>query len=66
MTTVTEIKDAVLALPEDQFKEFSSWFDEYEEQHWDRQIERDQKSGPLRGLMEKTRSDFEAGKCNRL
>ena len=66
MATVTEIKEAVQALPEDEFEEFSSWFDEYEETHWDRQIERDQKSGPLRDLMEKARSDFEAGKCGRL
>ena len=66
MTTVKEIKQAVQALPEDQLEEFSSWFDEYEEAHWDRQIERDKKSGPLRELMEKAQSDFEAGKCRRL
>lgn len=61
MTTVTEIKDAVAALQEDQFEEFSSWFDEYEERRWDRQIERDQKSGPLHDLMAKARDDFKAG-----
>ncbi|NQT51495.1 hypothetical protein HQ576_05565 [bacterium] len=66
MTSVNEIKKAVQALPEDQFVEFSSWFDAYEEKHWDRQIERDQKSGPLRDLMEKARADFKAGKCSRL
>ena len=66
MTTVAEIRDAVLALPEGQFNDFSSWFDEYEEQRWDQQIERDQKSGPLRDLMEKARSDFKADKCSRL
>jgi len=66
MTTVTDIKKAVQALPEDQFDLFSSWFDEYEEKHWDQQIAQDQKSGPLHDLMEKARSDFEAGKCNRL
>ena len=66
MATVKEIKQAVQDLPEDQFEEFSSWFDEYEEARWDRQIERDQKSGPLRELMDKARSDFEAGKCRRL
>ena len=66
MTTVAEIRDAVLALPEGQFNDFSSWFDEYEEQRWDQQIERDQKSGPLRDLMEKARADFKAGKCSRL
>ena len=66
MATVAEIQDAVRALPEKEFEAFSSWFDEYEEEHWDRQIERDQKSGPLRDLMEKARADFEAGKCSPL
>ncbi|MBI3987764.1 MAG: hypothetical protein HY343_12635 [Lentisphaerae bacterium] len=66
MTTVAEIRNAVLALPDKEFEAFSSWFDEYEEERWDRQIERDQESGPLRDLMEKARADFEAGKCTRL
>ena len=66
MTTVAEIQEAVQSLPEDQFDQFSSWFDSYEEEHWDRQIERDQETGPLRDLMEKARADFEAGKCSRL
>jgi len=66
MTTVTEIKDAVRALPEDQFEDFCSWFDAYEEEHWDMQLERDQKTPPLRDLMEKARADFKAGKCIRL
>jgi hypothetical protein len=66
MTTVAEIEEAVRALPEEQFTTFSSWFEEYEEQRWDREIARDQKAGPLRDLMDKARSDFAAGKCNRL
>jgi hypothetical protein len=66
MTTAAEIKNAVLTLPEKEFEAFSSWFEEYEDEHWDRQIERDQESGPLRDLMEKARADFEAGKCTRL
>jgi hypothetical protein len=66
MTTVAEIQSAVRTLPDEQFKVFSSWFDKYEEEHWDRQIEDDQKSGPLRDLINKARSDFEAGKCGSL
>ena len=66
MTTVRESKKAVQALPEDQLVEFSSWFDAHEEKRWDRQIERDQRSGPLRDLMEKARADFKAGKCSPL
>ncbi len=66
MNTVAEIQEAVRGLPEEQFDAFSSWFEQYEEQRWDRQIERDQKSGALRSLMEKARADFEAGKCTPL
>ncbi len=66
MTTVAEIKQAVLALPEEEFATFSSWFDKYEDERWDRQIERDQESGPLRALVDKARADFAAGKCARL
>ena len=66
MTTISEIQAAIRALPEKDFEAFSSWFDQFEEERWDRQIERDQKSGPLRDLIEKSRSDFAAGKCKRL
>ncbi|MCX7012503.1 MAG: hypothetical protein NTW86_08075 [Candidatus Sumerlaeota bacterium] len=53
-------------LREEEFDAFSSWFNQYEEERWDRQVEQDQKSGPLRSLMEKARADFEAGKCRPL
>ena len=49
MTTIIEIQEAVRALPEEEFREFSSWFDEYEEERWDRQIERDQNVGTVAG-----------------
>jgi hypothetical protein len=66
MNTITEIQCAVQALPESQFKAFSLWFEKYEEERWDRQIECDQKSGPLHDLMKNARLDFEAGKCTQL
>ena len=66
MANVAEIQDAVRALPEREFEAFSSWFDQYEEERWDRQLERDQLAAPLRTLMDKARADFEAGKCTRL
>jgi hypothetical protein len=62
MTTVNEIQEAVRALAEQDFEAFASWFEQYEEERWDRQIERDQKSGALRSLMQQARADFEAGK----
>jgi hypothetical protein len=59
MTTIVDIQEAVRALPEEEFSAFSSWFDQYEEERWDRQIERDQKSGPLRSLMEKAQNAWQ-------
>ena len=66
MTTVTEIKSAVKALPDKDFNSFSSWFDKIEEEHWDRQIAKDQKSGPLCDLMTEALVDYRAGKCSPL
>ena len=66
MTTVSEIQNAVRALAEEEYQVFSSWFEQYEEERWDRQIEGDQRSAPLRDLMDKARADFAAGKCTRL
>ncbi len=66
MQTVAEIKKAVTTLPEDQYEEFSAWFADFEEKRWDRQIEKDQTSGPLRDLMDKARVDFKSGECNRI
>ena len=66
MTTLVAVQEAVRALPEEEFDAFSSWFERYEEERWDRQIERDQKSEPLRSLMEKTRADFPASSVRSL
>jgi len=61
MSTIPDIQEAIRSLPDEDFGEFSSWFEQYEEERWDRQIERDQRSGPLRSMMEKAQADFEAG-----
>ena len=48
--TVTEIKQAIAALPEAEFAELTAWLDELCERDWeawDRQIEADSKAGKL-------------------
>jgi hypothetical protein len=62
MTTIADIQQAVQSLPDEEFGLFRSWFDQYREERWDRQMERDHEAGPLRSLMEKARADFEAGR----
>ena len=66
MTTVADIKKAVRALPEKEFSSFSSWLDNLEDARWDKQIENDQKSGPLCDLMNEAMEDYKAGKCKPL
>lgn len=66
MSSIAEIKNAVKALPEKELSSFSSWFGRFEEELWDNQIEKDQKTGPLRDLIEEAAVDFKAGKCSPL
>jgi hypothetical protein len=66
MTTVPDIQAAIQSLGDDEFDAFSSWFEQYEEERWDRQIARDQGAEPLRSMMEKARADFRAGKATPL
>lgn len=67
MTTMIDIQKAVQSLPEADFLAFSSWFDDYEETRWDRQIESDQRTAePLLALMERAKDSYRAGQCKSL
>ncbi len=45
MTSVAEIKQAILSLSEEDYAEIVDWFYSLEEEEWDRQIEEDAVSG---------------------
>ena len=47
MTTLTEIQQAILALPESDYRELFSWLAELVWDRWDREIEADSLSGKL-------------------
>ena len=47
MTSVAEIQQAILTLPEGDFFELQRWLDELFWQKWDQQIEEDSKAGRL-------------------
>ncbi len=47
MTSVAEIKQAILELNEEEYAEMVDWFYSLEEAEWDRQIEEDSASGKL-------------------
>ena len=60
--TVAAIKDAIAHLSEEERKQLADWFDEQEEEIWDRQMEQDFAPGG-RGahLLEKIDRQIDAG-----
>ena len=60
MSTVTEIKEAILNFPQDEYAQIIEWLYELEELEWDRQIEADSSAGRLDSL----RAEAEGAKAN--
>ena len=52
MTTVQEIKQAILNLPKTEYAEILDWLHELEGAEWDRQIEEDAAAGRLDFMKE--------------
>lgn len=66
MTTVNEIEEAVAHLPRKELQTFRSWFQEFDAEAWDRQLEQDVKDGKLDAMADEALRDFEAGRCTKL
>jgi hypothetical protein len=64
--SITEIEQAIIQLPPQDFKQLRDWFEELEAQKWDEQIERDAKSGKLDKIAEQALKDYRAGKAREL
>ena len=66
MTTVQEIEKAVLRLPKPELDNFRSWFETFDQDGWDRELERDVQSGRLDLLADQALLDFQAGRCTQM
>ena len=66
MNTLREIESQVAALSQDELAAFSAWFDEFQAEMWERQIEADSKAGRLDGFIERAMRDDAAGKSTPL
>lgn len=64
--TIAELEQAVTQLTKEEFVRFREWFEEYEAQQWDEQIERDAKAGKLDKIAEQALNDYRAGKAREL
>jgi len=59
MSEVEELESRVYNLPTEDFAKFRDWFLELENERWDNQIRSDFKAGKFNRLIEKTREEFE-------
>ena len=64
--SVHELETAVLQLSPDELAKFSTWFEAYLADGWDREFEVDIKAGKLDALGQEADKDFEAGRCKPL
>ena len=64
--SVKEIEAAVSGLAPADLVKFSVWFEEFQADAWDRQLEKDVAAGKLDKLAEQANTDFEAGRCKPL
>jgi hypothetical protein len=66
MTTVAEIENAVKNLSWDELSSFRDWFQGFDTDAWDRQLETDAAAGRLDALAEEALQDLREGRCTDL
>ncbi len=64
--SVKEIEAAIAQLPRHEITELSRWLEEFQNQMWDEQIERDAKAGRFDQLIEQAKAQYAAGQCKPL
>ncbi len=64
--TAREVIESIKKLPPSELKTLLNWIEEFEEELWDREFERDVKEGKLEALAQKAIKDFRQGKCTEL
>ncbi len=66
MSNITDIQQAILALPEADYLQFKRWFSELDWAKWDRQIEVHSESGKLDFLVAEVLEAKEKGTLKNL
>ena len=66
MSRVAELEDAVRKLSSEELVAFRQWFEEFDAQAWDRQMEADAQAGKLDALAEEALKDYQAGRTTPL
>jgi hypothetical protein len=66
MSRVEQLEQQISELDESELKVLRAWFERYDAEVWDRQIESDARSGKLSRLAERALSDHKAGRSTEL
>lgn len=66
MSRVEQVEQRIAELDATELKELRAWFERYDAEVWDRQIESDSKSGKLRQLVDRALADDRAGRSTEL
>lgn len=64
--TAEEVEKAVAQLPQDQLRRFRAWYEKFDSEAWDKQIEQDLAAGKLDELAEAALADHKAGSTKNL
>jgi hypothetical protein len=64
--SVEDIEQAIMELPKDQLKRFRAWYEAFDADAWDEQMEKDAVTGKLDALAESALSDHREGKSRKL
>jgi len=63
---VEDIEQGILDLPQDQLKQFRAWYEKFDAEKWDEQIEQDAKDGRLDVIAESALAEYKSGKARKL
>ncbi len=66
MKSIEEIESAIKSLPPGELTRFRKWYDEFEADQWDRQLEEDVHEGRLEQSSRQAIKDFREGRCTEL
>jgi len=66
MTKVEKLEREIRKLDQAELVTFREWFHEFDSEQWDRQIEKDIRSGRLDKLAEKSITSHRAGRSKKL
>lgn len=63
--TVEEIENIIIKLSREQLKQFRTWYEKFDSENWDKQIETDVSSGKLDVLASVAITEHKAGKTRK-